>query len=83
MQQVWIEPRGNLHGKGRGGSRCTGENKDLHKVTLEEVLQLPLGCRIGKVADVQAATFGGAGKNGIIGGFVVLVRDRRCWPERW
>ncbi len=49
---------------------------DSHKVALEEILQLPLGCRIGKVADVQAATFGGAGKNGVIGRLVVLVRDR-------
>ena len=49
---------------------------DSHKVALEEILQLPLGCRIGEVADVQAATFGGAGENGVVGRLVVLVRDR-------
>lgn len=47
----------------------------LHKVSLEEVLQLPLSCRIREVADVQAATFGSTGEDGIVGrlGVVSLV----------
>jgi len=57
------------------------EDENLHKVALEEVLQLPLRCRIGQVADVQAATLGGTG---MVGGLVVssrlvlvgLARDR-------
>jgi len=54
-----------------------GETKkvdgNLHKVALEEVFQLPLCCRIGKVADVQAATFGGAGKDSIVVGSRLIV----------
>lgn len=50
-----------------------------HKVTLEEVLQLPLRCRISQVSDVQAATFGSAGKDSVVGGRLVvggLASDR-------
>ena len=50
--------------------------KYSHKITLEEFFQLPLGCRIGKVADVQAATFGGTGKDRIVVGGSGLVSER-------
>lgn len=49
-----------------------------HKVALEEVFQLPLRCRISQVSDVQAATFGSAGKDSIVGSRLVvggLARD--------
>lgn len=49
------------------------ESEDLHKVALEEFLQLPLGCRVGKVTDVETATFGGTGKDGVIVGGVLVV----------
>lgn len=38
---------------------------DLHKVTLEELLQPLLGCRVGQVSDVEAATLSRAGGGGI------------------
>lgn len=44
---------------------------NLHKVALEELLQLPLSCRVGKVADVQTATFSGTGMDSVLG--LVLV----------
>ena len=57
---------GQKHRERRGEAR-----ENVHKEALEEVFQLPLGCRVGKVADVQAATFGGTGKNGIVGSRLV------------
>jgi len=63
-------------GAGAGWRRRQGKDANLHKVTLEEFLQLPLGCRVGQVADVQAATFGSAGKDGIVVvGLVALVSE--------
>lgn len=52
----------------------TGE-QDLHKVALEEFLQLPLGSRIGEVANVQAATLSGTGMDGVF--VLVLVLSER------
>lgn len=62
-------------------TKVTGSKEDIHshKVTLEEVLQLPLRCRISQVSDVQAATFGSAGKDSVVGGRLVvggLASDR-------
>jgi hypothetical protein len=37
-----------------------------HKITLEEFFQLPLSCRVGKVADVKTTTLGGTGMDGIL-----------------
>lgn len=39
--------------------------RDLHKVALEEFLQPLLGCRVGQVADVEAAALSRAGGRGI------------------
>ena len=50
----------------------TAKEQYFHKVALEEVLQLPLSCRVGKVADVQAATFSCAGKDSVVVGLAVL-----------
>ncbi len=47
------------------------EVEHLHKVALEEIFQLPLGCRVGKIADVQSATFSGTGKDCILGSRLV------------
>lgn len=43
------------------------KNDNLHKVALEEFLQLPLICRVCEVADVQTASLGGTGMDGILG----------------
>lgn len=48
-------------------------SKNLHKIALEELFQLPLGCRVGEVADVQAATLGSAGVDGIL--VIILASD--------
>lgn len=40
-------------------------SKDLHKVALEEFLQPLLGCRVGQVANVEAAALSRAGGRGI------------------
>lgn len=47
---------------------------NLHKITLEEFFQLPLGCRICEVANVQSAALGGTGVDGIL--VLVLASDR-------
>lgn len=39
---------------------------DLHKVVLEEVLQLSLGGRVGEVSNVESSTFSSAGDDGLI-----------------
>ena len=39
---------------------------NLHKVVLEEVLQLSLGGRVGEVSNVQSPTLSGAGDNGLV-----------------
>lgn len=78
----------NKAGKRDAGKQCTGgertradndkgkkgrrDEPNLHKVALEEFFQLPLRCRIGKVADVEAATFGSAGKDSIVGGGLLV-----------
>ena len=49
-----------------------GNGKNSHKIALEEVLQLSLGCRIGQVADVEAAALGSAGRGGLVGGGLVI-----------
>jgi hypothetical protein len=41
------------------------QDGDSHKVALEELLQPLLGCRVGQVSDVEAATLSGAGGVGI------------------
>lgn len=59
-----------VRGKGTG---------NLHKVSLEEFFQLPLGCRVSQVSDVQAATFGSAGKDSVVVSRLVvggLARNR-------
>jgi len=61
--------------RGREG-RQRNEEGDLHKVALEEFFQLPLCCRISQVADVETATFGGAGKDSFVGSFGGLVSQR-------
>lgn len=51
---------------GRGCRRGWGARSiDLHKVALEELLQPLLGCRVGQVSDVEAATLSRAGGRGI------------------
>ena len=45
---------------------------DLHKIALEEILQLPLSCRVGQVANVETATLGGAGRGSLIGGGLII-----------
>lgn len=42
-------------------------NRHLHKVALEEFLQLLLLCRVGQVADVESPALGGAREDGSIG----------------
>jgi hypothetical protein len=42
----------------------------VHKVVLEEVLQLSLGGRVGEVSNVQSPTLSGAGDNGLVLGRV-------------
>lgn len=39
---------------------------NLHKVVLEEVLQLSLGGRVGEVSNVQSPTLSGAGDDGLV-----------------
>ena len=41
---------------------------DLHKVTIKESLQLPLGRRVREVSDIESATLCSAGKDGLIVG---------------
>jgi hypothetical protein len=38
----------------------------LHKVVLEEVLQLPLGGRVREVSNVESPTLGGAGQDSLV-----------------
>lgn len=38
----------------------------LHKVVLEEVLQLPLGGRVCEVSNVESPTLGGAGQDSLV-----------------
>ena len=47
---------------------------NLHKIALEEVLQLPLSCRIGQVSDVEAAALSSAGRGGFVSGRLVIGR---------
>ena len=49
------------------------KKKHLHEVALEEFFQLPLGCRIREVADVQSAALGSTGMDGIF--VFVLTSD--------
>lgn len=42
----------------------------IHKVVLEEVLQLSLGGRVGEVSNVQSPTLSGAGDHGLVLGRV-------------
>ena len=46
------------------------EGTDLHKVVLEEILQLSLGGRIGEVSDVQSPSLSGARDDSLILGCV-------------
>ena len=56
-----------------GGPNCTNvdgrtmpkKTGYLHKIVLEEVFKLPLLCRVGQIANVQTASLGGAGEDGI------------------
>lgn len=52
---------------------------NLHKVVLEEFFQLSLGRRVGQVADVEAATLGGADAGSVNGSLVLggPVRNSR------
>lgn len=56
------------------GRRCWGANS--HEVVLEELLQLPLGGRVGEVPDVESPALGSAGDDCLIlgsaGGLVAL-----------
>lgn len=45
----------------------TTNRRHLHKVALEEFLQLLLLCRVGQVADVESPALGGAREDGSIG----------------
>ena len=47
--------------------------ENLHKIALEEFFQLPLGCRVGEVADVETAALGGTGLDGILG--IILASE--------
>lgn len=48
---------------------------NLHKVSLEEFLELPFGGSVGEIADVESAALGSAGKVGVVGLFVGLASD--------
>jgi hypothetical protein len=52
---------------GRGIASCALD-RHLHKVVLEEVLQLPLGGRISEVSNVKSPTLGGAGTDSLVVG---------------
>ena len=59
---------------GDARKRTEGHNNaNLHEVALEEFFQLPLGCRIREVADVQSAALGSTGMDGIL--VLVLTSD--------
>ena len=45
-------------------------SEGLHKVVLEEILQLSLGGRIGEVSNIQSPTLRGAGDDGLVLGGV-------------
>ena len=42
--------------------------KNLHKESRKEILQLPIGGRVREVSDVQSTSLGSAGQNGIVVG---------------
>ena len=62
-----------LHGNRTKEQKKTTANNHLHEVALEEFFQLPLGCRIREVADVQSAALGSTGMDGIL--VLVLTSD--------
>lgn len=64
----------SLAGSGRQKNAMKRSRVHLHKIALEEVLQLPLGCRVGQVANVQAAALGSAGRRSLVGGGLVIGR---------
>lgn len=60
----------------RAGAGASGQ--DVHEVSLEEGLQLPLGGRVGEVSDVESSSLRGAGQDRIVLGGLVggrLVGD--------
>ena len=75
-QAARVTPTEQRRPAGRQGKQRKQPHKkeNLHKVALEEVLQLPLGCRVGQVADVEAATLGSGSEDGIAG--LVFDLDR-------
>lgn len=40
--------------------------KSVHKVVLEEILQLSLGGRVSEVSDIQSPSLSGAGDDGLV-----------------
>ena len=85
MAERHVSPAGysnvELKGRREGGQKARGMGGEMikrrgnsHKIALEEVLQLPLSCRIGQVADVEAAALSSAGRGGLVGGRLVIGR---------
>jgi hypothetical protein len=66
--------RSQNHIVGQGETRSRWNKMNLHKIALEEVLQLPLSCRIGQVANVEATALSSAGRGGLVGGGLVIGR---------
>jgi hypothetical protein len=61
-------PSGTHHA-GRQENRASRQN--VHEVSLEEGLQLPLGCRVGEVSDVESSSLRSAGQDRIVLGGLV------------
>jgi hypothetical protein len=62
-------------------NRKPSETYGLHEVSLEEGLQLPLGCRIGEIPDIESSSLCCAGQDRIVLSGLVgvsgFVRDGR------
>jgi hypothetical protein len=70
----WNEDDGMKETRNSGTKMELKRRVNLHKIALEEVLQLPLSCRIGQVANVEAAALSSAGRGGLVGGRLVIGR---------
>lgn len=54
------------------------QRDNLHQVSLEERLQLPLGRRVREVSDVQSAALCSAGQNGLVVRSIGGLLSRVC-----
>ena len=79
LQKLWLQELDEGSTDACLCSRSRGlKEQNSHKIALEEVLQLCLGCRIGQVANVQAAAFSSAGGGSLVGGSLVVSRGADC-----